>query len=157
MTPNDRPEAYGVFKPVGHVIVALPTEADARGAMNALIGDGFAPTDIVSYTPEQMRRQADIDIEQAGVLAGIGQELNLVKAHRELAIKGNSFPRRSRAAGRSGTACRSHRPAVPCDARAELRPLGDRGADQRGFGPAPGRRIPRPRAGRADTLGQRSG
>jgi large subunit ribosomal protein L9 len=38
-----------------------------------------------------MRRQADIDIDQAGVLAGIGQELNLVKAHRELAIKGHGF------------------------------------------------------------------
>lgn len=38
-----------------------------------------------------MVRQADIDIEQAGVLAGIGQELNLVKAHRELAAQGSSF------------------------------------------------------------------
>jgi hypothetical protein len=38
-----------------------------------------------------MKRQADIDIEQAGVLAGIGQELNLVKAHRELAEQGHSF------------------------------------------------------------------
>jgi len=91
MTPNDRPEAYGVFKPVGHVIVALPTEADAQGAMTALLGDGFAPEDIAFYSPEKMRRQADIDIEQAGVLAGIGQELNLVKSHRELAIKGHSF------------------------------------------------------------------
>ncbi|MBC8057722.1 MAG: hypothetical protein H7Y61_14195, partial [Rhizobiales bacterium] len=31
------------------------------------------------------------DIEQAGVLAGIGQELNHVKSHREQAIKGHSF------------------------------------------------------------------
>jgi hypothetical protein len=91
MTPTDRPEAYGVFKPVGHVIVALPTEADAQGALAALLSDGFATTDIAVYSPEQMKRQADIDIEQAGVLAGIGQELNLVKSHRELAAKGHSF------------------------------------------------------------------
>ncbi len=91
MNPTDRPEAYGVFKPVGHVIVALPTEADARAAMAALLSGGFEPADIAFYTPEQMQRQADIDIEQAGVLAGIGQELNLVKAHRELAAKGHSF------------------------------------------------------------------
>lgn len=91
MSPTDRPEAYGVFKPVGHVIVALPTEADARGAMAALLSGGFEPADIAFYSPEQMQRQADIDIEQAGVLAGIGQELNLVKSHRELAAKGHSF------------------------------------------------------------------
>lgn len=91
MNPTDPPAAYGVFKPVGHVLVALPTEADARGAMNALLSDGFAAADVVHYSPEQMRKQADIDIEQAGILAGIGQELNLVKSHRELAIAGHSF------------------------------------------------------------------
>lgn len=91
MNPTDRPEAYGVFKPVGHVIVALPSEDDSRNAEAALRDDGFAATDIVTYSPEQMKRQADIDIEQAGVLAGIGQELNLVKAHRELAESGHCF------------------------------------------------------------------
>ena len=91
MKSNDRPEAYGVFKPVGHVIVALPTAADAQGARSALLADGFDAAGIVAYSPDEMKRQADIDIEQAGVLAGIGQELNLVKAHRELAEKGYSF------------------------------------------------------------------
>ena len=84
-------QAYGVFKPVGHVIVALPSDRDARGAQRALLDAGFDSKDVVFYTPEEMVRQADIDIEQAGVLAGIGQELNLVKAHRELALQGSSF------------------------------------------------------------------
>ena len=84
-------QAFGVFKPVGHVIVALPTDRDAQEALVALSQAGFPPADIRSYTPDEMVRQADIDIDQAGVLAGIGQELNLVKAHRELATQGNSF------------------------------------------------------------------
>lgn len=91
MKSNDRPESYGVFKPVGHVIVALSTAADAQGARTALLADGFEADGITAYSPDEMKRQADIDIEQAGVLAGIGQELNLVKAHRELAAKGYSF------------------------------------------------------------------
>jgi hypothetical protein len=91
MSPNDRPAAYGVFKPVGHVILAFPNESDMNGAYSVLLSGGSAQADITAYTPEQMRQQADIDIEQAGVLAGIGQELNLVKAHRELAIQGHSF------------------------------------------------------------------
>jgi hypothetical protein len=76
---------------VGHVILAFPNESDMKGAYSALLSGGSAPGDITAYTPDQMRQQADIDIEQAGVLAGIGQELNLVKAHRELAVQGHSF------------------------------------------------------------------
>ena len=91
MKSNDRPSAFGVFKPVGHIIIAFPTDGDTQDALTALLQDGFSPEDINVYSPEQMKRQADIDIEQAGVLAGIGQELNLVKAHRELAEKGHSF------------------------------------------------------------------
>ena len=91
MNPTDRPAAYGVFKPVGHVIVALPSDDDAQHARTALFRAGFAAADVLLYSPEQMKRQAEIDIEQAGVLAGVGQELNLVKAHHELAEKGHSF------------------------------------------------------------------
>ena len=91
MKSTDRHDAYGVFKPVGHVIVALPSEDDCKGTNEALLKQGFDEGDISSYTPDEMRRQADIDIEQAGVLAGIGQELNLVRSHRELALKGHSF------------------------------------------------------------------
>ena len=81
MSPNDRPAAYGVFKPVGHVILAFPNESDMKGAYSALLSGGSAQADITAYTPEQMRQQADIDIEQAGVLAGIGQELILCIIH----------------------------------------------------------------------------
>ena len=91
MNSTDRPGAYGVFKPVGHVIVAFRTESDMEAALAALVRRGFAAADVVVYSPEQMKRQADIDIDQAGVLAGIGQELNLVKAHRELAEQGHTF------------------------------------------------------------------
>jgi hypothetical protein len=91
MNTTTTPQAYGVFKPVGHVIVALPSDKDARGAYRALLSAGFDAKDVVFYTPEDMVRQADIDIDQAGVLAGIGQELNLVRAHRDLALQGHSF------------------------------------------------------------------
>lgn len=91
MDPTDRPEAYGVFKPVGHVIASFPTASDAQGALSALMGSGFASDDVVAYSPEQMKRQAEIDIDRAGLLASIGQELNLVKANRELAVRGHSF------------------------------------------------------------------
>jgi len=91
MQLSDHPQSFGVFKPVGHVIVSFPPQSDMQAAVEALSKAGFGSDDITAYTPDEMRAQADVDIDQAGVLAGIGQELNLVKAHRELAEKGHSF------------------------------------------------------------------
>jgi hypothetical protein len=91
MTTAQSSQAYGVFKPVGHVIVALPNADDCRNAMSALLASGFTEEDIRAYTPEEMIAQVDEDLAHASVLAGIGQELNLVKAHRELAVQGSNF------------------------------------------------------------------
>jgi hypothetical protein len=46
--------AYGVFKPVGHVVVAFPSEAASRDAGAALSSAGFVAEDITAYTPAQM-------------------------------------------------------------------------------------------------------
>ena len=83
--------AYGVFKPVGHVLVALPTDVEAEYAQAALNAAGFGPDDVAAYTPAQMIAQVDADLAHAGTLAGVGQELNLVIAHRELARRGVHF------------------------------------------------------------------
>jgi len=88
---DDHPQAYGVFKPVGHSIVSFAAADDLRAARAALREAGVADAAMREYTPQQMERQAEQDIEHAGVLASIGQELNLVKAHRELAHQGFSF------------------------------------------------------------------
>ena len=81
--------AYGVFKPVGHVLASFPTEDDARAAMAALGEAGFA--DVAFYPAEDVRSRAENDIAHAGALASIGQELNLVKAQRDLAEAGHPF------------------------------------------------------------------
>lgn len=89
MDSTKRPDAYGVFKPVGHVIVSFPTQADMQGALSALLTSGFANDEVIVYSPDQMKRQADI--EHAGMLASIGQDLDLMKANLDLAEQGHSF------------------------------------------------------------------
>jgi hypothetical protein len=83
--------AYGVFKPVGHVVVAFPSDTECDYAASALVAAGFGEDDITAYSPAQMTAQVDHDLANAGLLAGIGQELNIVKAHGELARQGSSF------------------------------------------------------------------
>ena len=89
MNDSNSQTAYGVFKPVGHVLASFPTERDARSAVQALQEAGF--TDVAFHPAEEVRTRAERDIANAGVLAGIGQELNLVKQQRDLAKEGHPF------------------------------------------------------------------
>lgn len=87
----NRPKAFGVFKPVGYVVASFRSEDELSRASRELQDAGFGLDEQVHYTADEMVHQANIDIEQAGLLASVGQELNLVKAHRELAEQGQSF------------------------------------------------------------------
>jgi hypothetical protein len=91
MDKQNHPVSFGVFKPVGHTVVAWRTEADLQAAVQALLEAGFASDALVRYTPAEMLAQADGDLGSASPMAAIGQELNLVKSQRELAAEGCWF------------------------------------------------------------------
>ncbi|MBL8278330.1 MAG: hypothetical protein JNL93_16650 [Pelomonas sp.] len=86
--PTDAPRSFGVFKPVGHVVISFPREEQADRASEALAGLGLAPGAVRHYSDREMLRQIDQDVANASPLASIGQEMNLVLAHRALAEKG---------------------------------------------------------------------
>ncbi len=88
---NDPPRAYGVFKPVGHTLIAFHDEATLRGAVDRLVASGVDSATLTTYTSEEMLAQTADDLQNAGPLATIGQELNLVKAHNEMAKNGGHF------------------------------------------------------------------
>ena len=83
--------SHGVFKPVDHVVISFPSAEDQAGAVQALASIGVGSAAITRYTPEEMIRQVETDLDNAGALASIGQEVNLVKAHRTLAEHGYHF------------------------------------------------------------------
>jgi len=89
MNNGNSQTAYGVFKPVGHVLASFPTERDARSAVVALQEAGFP--EVAFYSADEVRERAERDIANAGVLANIGQELNLVKQQRDLAEEWHPF------------------------------------------------------------------
>ncbi len=91
MDKHHHPVSFGVFKPVGHTVIAWRSAADLQAAVQALQAEGFAPDALTRYTPAEMLTQADLDLSAASPLAAMGQELNLVKAQRELAAAGCSF------------------------------------------------------------------
>lgn len=93
MPHQQHPEhrSFGVFKPVGHVLVQLPGLAEMAGGGDAVRALGIAADDLVRYTPDEMIRQIDNDLQTASPLAALGQELNLIKAHRVMAEQGYHF------------------------------------------------------------------
>lgn len=86
------PQSFGVFKPVGHTVVAFSSAKALEAAVSALLADGpFIEADLTRYSTAQMLAQTASDLQTASPLASIGQELNLVKAHRALAEQGCVF------------------------------------------------------------------
>ena len=80
--------SFGVFKPVGHTVISFPSADQAAEALTALSRLGIAGDAVVSYTDREMLTQIDRNIQAASPLASIGQELNLVLAHKALAEAG---------------------------------------------------------------------
>ncbi|HET9204803.1 MAG TPA: hypothetical protein VFO28_01105 [Burkholderiaceae bacterium] len=81
--------SFGVFKPVDHVVISFPTAEQADAAAQALAKTGVSgePT-VRRLTDREMLSQIDQDMQKASSLAAVGQELNLIKAHRALAERG---------------------------------------------------------------------
>ncbi|MGQ3051538.1 MAG: hypothetical protein ACT6S0_07125 [Roseateles sp.] len=85
---TDAPRSFGVFKPVGHVVISFPKADQARAAAEAIAKLGVVSSAVHEYSDTEMLRQIDEDIAHASPLASVGQEMNLVLAHRALAEKG---------------------------------------------------------------------
>jgi hypothetical protein len=85
---HEEQTSFGVFKPVGHTVISFPSADQADEARSALGRMGVAGDAIHRYTDREMLSQIDRDIETASPLASIGQEMNLVLAHKALAEEG---------------------------------------------------------------------
>lgn len=91
MNKADPPRTLGVFKPAGHTVLAFPRVQQLEDAALHLATAGIVTGAITRYTPQEMLVQTQADLEGASALASVGQEVNLVKMHRELAQKGCHF------------------------------------------------------------------
>lgn len=91
MDKTDPPTSFGVFKPVGHTVIAFRSAAEVQNAVMALLGLGFADEALVRYSAPEMLAQVNEQVPAASPLAAFGQELSLAKAHRALAQAGCSF------------------------------------------------------------------
>lgn len=83
--------SFGVFKPVGHVVLSFPSADDAAHARQALGEVDLAPDAIQAVTDDQMLAQVEAELARASPVAAIGVDLNLRRYHGELARRGFHF------------------------------------------------------------------
>jgi hypothetical protein len=80
-----------IFKPVGHTLIAFHTEDEHQSAHQALKALGFQDASLVHYSATQMVALVEAELLAAGPSANFGYELDLLRAHGELAKIGCSF------------------------------------------------------------------
>ena len=91
MTKDDHPQSFGAFKPVGHVVVAMPDDERAAAAARELRAAGFEADDILEYTAAEEDDEMDRMLQNASDLAGFGYEVSLMRRYQELAKEGASW------------------------------------------------------------------
>ena len=88
---DDMPLSFGTFKPVGHLVVAMPDDAASTAAAIELRSVGFADEDILQYTAAEEENAMDRMLQHASDLAGFGYEVSLMRRYQELAHEGASW------------------------------------------------------------------
>jgi hypothetical protein len=89
MDKSNPPETFGVFKPLGHTVLALRTIEDVKVAIAALAAQGLV--DVVIYSPQEMENLSRSERQAASAVAAFGYELELLNTHLALAETGCSF------------------------------------------------------------------
>jgi hypothetical protein len=82
---SNPPESFGLFKPVGWIVITQRTAENVAAMHAALQDDGLSQDEWVIYTPQEVVTQIDGELPNASALAEFGQALKVVKAHRVLA------------------------------------------------------------------------
>lgn len=91
LTKADHPHSFGAFKPVGHVVVAMPDDARAAQAVAALHAAGFDDDDILQYSAAEEDDEMDRMLRYTSDFAGFGYEVSLMRRYKELARNGASW------------------------------------------------------------------
>ena len=90
--PPSPPTQLGVFYPLGHVVLALESRADAERLRQLLIDGGYDEPDVTLWSSSEVAAGARELQQSASVIARIfGAEMAALDKHIELADAGYTF------------------------------------------------------------------
>ena len=88
-TPPQR--SFGVFAPVGYVVLAFPEPEEAGKAREALLTGGYEDDEIMFFTSQQVIEDIERHRDDVSILAYMGAELAHQRRHLEYAKQGYAF------------------------------------------------------------------
>jgi len=87
-TIGDVPTWFGLFKPVGWLMVGLPSPALADTLEQALLAAGWTDATVLRFNPGESLAQLRAMADDPGPLSDFGHEVTLLKRYVELAQQG---------------------------------------------------------------------
>ena len=82
------PTSFGVFKPVGHVMVGLPSQTQVDALVVALHGAGWPGARVRQFSPGESVAELQAMLDKAGPLANFGYEIVLLRRYLSLTLEG---------------------------------------------------------------------
>jgi hypothetical protein len=83
---------YGIFYPLGYLVVAFPKQEDALHVQRDLMAGGYDQADCEVYASEEVAAAAERNLaDNKGFLARLGWSDEAVKIHLESARQGAAF------------------------------------------------------------------
>ena len=82
------PTSFGVFKPVGHVMMGLPSQAQVDALVAALHDAGWPGAGVRQFSPRESVAELQAMVEKAGPLSGFGYEIVLLRRYLSLTLEG---------------------------------------------------------------------
>ncbi|QNM95663.1 hypothetical protein [Chitinimonas koreensis] len=91
MSKTHIPTSFGVFKPVGHLVLAFRAADTRDQVMHVLAGQGFGDEDLTAFEADEWLDTMDRAEANRGLMATFGSELDQVEMHARLARDGHVF------------------------------------------------------------------
>jgi len=82
------PTSFGVFKPVGHVMVGLPAQGPLDALVAGLHDAGWPAAALRQFSPSESAAEFQAMVDNAGVLAGLGYEIHMLERYIQLDQQG---------------------------------------------------------------------
>lgn len=90
-TLDQLPTSFGSLKPIGHVLLALPSRSQRDTVRQALADDGWPADETLLFDPTDAATELQALIDNASGMAGFGYEITLMRRYLELARGGASW------------------------------------------------------------------
>jgi hypothetical protein len=85
------PPNFGVFAPIGYVVIALPGEREARETLAALLTGGYDEDEVMVFTSEQVIKDIQRRRQDMSILAFFGDDPWIQDQHFQSAKQGAAF------------------------------------------------------------------